>query len=193
MTSNFGSSAIPLDQFTPATLNSQNFPRVDYNLGSLVFAWKQISGGIQELAIQFTENIQNGINPTQEVIDQNNIGGVDVALYNGQIWVVWEDESSGTVKYRNGNYTSQATLISKDKFSIKATPNPSSNQWVISGEEINNNSLIILSTINGNPINVMSIENDHSVILDNTQLTSGIYFATLYTNAGKVVIRLMKN
>lgn len=193
MTSSFGSSAIPLDQFTPATLNSQNFPRVDYNLGSLVFAWKQISGGVQELAIQFTENTQNGINPTQEVIDQNNIGGVDVALFNGQMWVVWEDESSGTVKYRNGNYTSQATLISKDKSSIKATPNPSSNQWVISGEEINNNTLIVLSTINGNPINVMSIENDHSVILDNTQLASGIYIATLYTNDGKVAIRLMKN
>jgi hypothetical protein len=191
--SNLGTSAIPLDQITPVSLNSQNFPRVDYNLGSLVFAWKQVSGGVQELAVQFTENAMIGMNPTQEIIDQNYVGGVDVALSNGQVWVIWEDENSGTVKFKKGNYNSQTNLVQKNQVTVKAIPNPSSDQWVISGDEINNNTMVELTTINGNHIQNMCIHNGESIIINNTLLTSGIYFATVTTEAGKITLRLMKD
>jgi len=175
------------------SLNSQNFPRVDYNLGSLVFAWKQVSGGVQELAVQFTENTMIGMNPTQEIIDQNYVGGVDVSLSNGQIWVVWEDESSGTVKFKKGTYNGQANVIQKDQFTLQVVPNPSSDQWVISGDKINNNTTVELTTINGNRIENVSVYNGESIIINNTQLISGIYLATVITEKGKITLRLVKD
>jgi hypothetical protein len=98
------SGAIALDASTPTSLVTQNFPRIDYHSGAMAMVWYQFSNGNQEVALQFTQDLSGGLNDTQEIVDTDFVNAVDVMLHDGKIWVVWEDEVSGTVKYRRGSY-----------------------------------------------------------------------------------------
>jgi hypothetical protein len=192
-----GSVAIPLDQTTPISLVSQNFPRIDHNGGSMAFVWKQFSNGVQELAIQFTENISSGINSTQEIVDSDNVGGVDVMLNDGTIWVVWEDEASGMVKYRSGSYTSYLGLESIDNsiLNINVKPNPSADVWTITGSSQSDYINFELVSVNGEIMdqNTSIIVNGKlDLELDNTQLKTGIYYLKISTEIFNQTIKLVK-
>jgi len=100
------SGAIALDANTPTNLISQNYPRIDYHKEAMAMVWYQFSNGKQEVALQFTEDLNQGLNNVQEIVDTDFVNAVDVMLHEGNIWVIWEDEVSGTVKYRRGSYSS---------------------------------------------------------------------------------------
>jgi hypothetical protein len=186
-----GSPAIDLDQTTPTLLGQQNYPRVDYHGGSMAFVWYQYSNGAQELAIQFTEDISTGINPVQEIVDTDNIDGVDVALYDGNIWVVWEDDASGTVKYRSGTYNSIADVDKLEVTDLSVYPNPSKDYWNIESEGLSIASEILLISVDGTLID--SFESDNSKLeIDNSALSSGVYLLELKTNEGVYRIRMIK-
>jgi hypothetical protein len=192
-----GSMAIALDQSSPTNLVSQNFPRVDYNGGSMAFVWKQYSDGNEELAIQFTENINTGINALQEIVDINNVNGVDVMLYDGTIWVVWEDESSGTVKYKNGTYTSYLNIESlqetASQFLIK--PNPSYENWKISGNTNSNITKFRISNSCGEIIKTGQLQSTNGSVnaeIDNSGLKPGIYIIMITDDGGSLVKKVVK-
>jgi hypothetical protein len=192
-----GSAAMPLDQTSPVALNSQNFPRVDNDMNSMAFVWKQFSDGQQELAVQFTEDITGGINPIQEIIDVDNVGAVDVMMNNGTIWVVWEDVSSGTVKYRSGTY-SQSLGIKPGanlQSNITVQPNPSSNLWNISGISQTQRIHYELSTLNGKLIernSVLNFDGKFSFELENFKLNSGIYYLIISDDHSIKTVKLIK-
>lgn len=192
-----GSIAIPLDQTTPVSLTSQNFPRVDSDINSVAFVWKQLSDGQQELAIQFTDDITNGINPIQEIVDVDNVGAVDVMMNNGTIWVVWEDVSSGTVKYRSGTYSGSIGMKPNENLqsNIIVQPNPSSDFWNIDGVSQSQSIQYELSTLNGEIIEQNSVSNfdgEFNFELENSKLNSGIYFLIISDDHSIVTVKLMK-
>jgi hypothetical protein len=192
-----GAAAIPLDQTTPTQLTYQNYPRVDYNANAMVFAWKQISNGTQELAIQFTENIVNGINTVQEIADTDRIGALDVMLFEGVIWVVWEDYIDGVVKYRSGTYSSfleYDNLVKHDWF-LSVQPNPSQNSWAIAGETLDENLHYQLISPTGVVIekgNVGLVESKFNFNIDNTALKSGIFFLNIICDTSLRSVKLIK-
>ncbi len=190
-----GSNAIPLAQ--PMAVTSQNFPRIDSDLNSMAFAWKQVSGGQQELAIQFTENLAGGINPLLEIVDINNIGAVDIMMNNGTIWLVWEDPSSGTVKYRSGTYTQSLGNKPVENFQsyLKVQPNPSSDVWKINGISQSQRIQYDLSTISGEIIERNSVANFDSkfnIELENSGLNSGIYYLIISDDYSIETLKLVK-
>ena len=192
-----GSMAIPLDQTSTTVLTSQNFPRIDNDLNSMAFIWKQVSGGQQELAIQFTEDITTGINPLLEIVDINNVGAVDVMMNNGTIWVVWEDASSGTVKYRSGTYSQSLGTKPSDNLQsyITVQPNPSSDVWKISGISQSHRIHYDLSTISGEIIERNSVSNFDSKFnleVDNSGLNSGIYYLIISDDYSIETFKLLK-
>jgi hypothetical protein len=67
-------------------------------------AWKQTVNSADELPLLFTSDISNGFSSAPDTVDLNNVTTVDVAMSNGNIFVVWEDEGSGTIKFREGSY-----------------------------------------------------------------------------------------
>jgi hypothetical protein len=192
-----GSTAIPLDQTTPIALTSQNFPRVDSDINSMAFVWKQFSDGQQELAIQFTEDITSGINPIQEIVAVDNVGAVDVMMNNGTVWVVWEDVSSGTVKYRSGTY-SQSLGIKPGanlQSNITVQPNPSSDLWNINGISKSQSIQYELSTLNGKLVernSVFNFDGKFNFELENSKLNSGIYYLIISDDDSIETVKLMK-
>lgn len=187
--------AIPLDQ-SPVSLVSQNFPRIDYNGGAMAFVWKQFSNGTEELAIQFTENITNGMNPNQEIVDTDNVNAVDVALFDGTIWVVWDDEASGTVKYRSGTYTSN---LGYDNNSLPSqfivNPNPATDQWNISGDWEGQEITLELINVFGEVVYTQKhadIESSKEITISCTNYKQGIYFLNIVSGSDRKVIKLEK-
>lgn len=186
-----GSNAIPLDQTTPTALSQQNYPRVDHHAGSMAFVWKQISNGNQELAIQFTENIGTGMNTMQEIVVMDNIGGVDVAMHDGMLWVIWEDDISGTVKYRSGTYTSYVSHEEQQLETLQVYSNPGRINWMIGGSAIHDNATARLVSSTGQLIGVFNSE-QNTITINNENLSTGVYFAHMNTSGGRRVVKLIK-
>ena len=197
ISSMIGSAAIPLDQTTPTSLTSQNYPRVDYNGNSMAFAWKQFSNGTQELAIQFTENITTGLNTIQEIVDIDNVGTVDVMLFDGMIWVVWEDVASGTVKYRSGTYTSFLGIenLSSESILVNVQPNPSSSSWNISVETTESNLRYELISASGQVVEENTFEpvnGSFNFKINNSAFNSGIYYLKVVSDGNVSSLKLVK-
>ncbi|MEI7801924.1 MAG: hypothetical protein WCI97_04720, partial [Bacteroidota bacterium] len=87
-----------------AGLSQQNYPRIANSGNALAVVWKQIVNGETQLLIRFTDSIMNGLPVAYDTIDLDNITNADIAMVNGKVYVVWEDDGSGTVKYMSGTY-----------------------------------------------------------------------------------------
>ena len=111
-------------------LSQQNFPRIAYSGSAAAIVWTQTVNGINQLPILFTNNITSGFPAVPDTVDVSNITNTDAALANGNIFVVWEDDNSGTVKYRKGTFGTvgfASPLKPGNLFSVY--PNPSSG-WI---------------------------------------------------------------
>ena len=186
-----GSPAIALDQ-SVTSLASQNYPRIDHSNNALAFVWKQVSAATQELVIQFTSDITNGINPNQEIVDINSIGHVDVALNDGTIFVVWEDFSSGTVKYKRGAYGPSLSLNDLNKNEISVSPNPASKAWSIQGAE--GTAKYSLLDMSGHEIlsGDQNIDQGGNISIDNTALSTGVYYLKFTSSNSSEILKLIK-
>jgi len=117
---------------TFAGLTQQNYPRIAGAGNALAIAWKQIVNGGDQLALRFTSNIANGFSAGYDTVDLNDITNTDVAITNGNIFIVWEDDASGTVKYRAGTFTPTTSVnetISENQFSV--FPNPTTGGFTV--------------------------------------------------------------
>jgi hypothetical protein len=128
------------------------------------------------------------MNTSQELVDSDNIGHTDVAMFDGTIFVVWEDDNSGTVKYQIGTYNSvaQVALLSADN-QISVSPNPSSNAWKVNTNEAVNKSDFEITNSYGQVLDLnVSCISSRSFSIENHKLPNGIYFLQL-KNHGKIV------
>ncbi len=127
-------SNLKMESIEPLTgnfvgLGQQNFPRIAASENAAAVVWAQTMNGSAQLAVQFTNNITNGFPPGYEVLVANNVMNADVAFsQNGKVYVVWEDMSSGTVKYKTGTYTVSGASTPSDSGneSVRVYPNPAS-------------------------------------------------------------------
>lgn len=85
-----------------AGLNSQNYPRIAAAGNAIAIVWKQVVNGADQLALKFTGDIAAGLPASYDSVDLNNVTNTDVALTNGNIFIVWQDDNSGTVRFRSG-------------------------------------------------------------------------------------------
>src|SRR5688572_9854213 len=114
-------------------LSQQNYPRIASDGNALAIVWKQTVNGAAQLPVLFTNEISNGLPPAYDTVDLDDITNCDVALSNGKIHVIWQDDNSQTVKYQSGLYP--LFPIGLPEFSeeqISIFPNPASNVLNIS-------------------------------------------------------------
>lgn len=105
-------------------LEDQNYPRIAHWGNAVAIAWVQVVSGTQELALLFTQDITSGFPVNYDTVDLNGIENVDIAINNGTIHVVWEDNNSGTVKYRKGTFQSTMGLTQDNGNLLSVFPNP---------------------------------------------------------------------
>jgi hypothetical protein len=170
-----GSAGIPLTGTVTAALSLQNYPRIASDGTALGIVWKQTVSGNDQCLLRFTKNIANGLPAVYDTVDLNNITNADLEISKGNVFVVWQDPGSGTVKYRKGTFSSVTGIqenISVELFSV--FPNPAKS--VISIESRSNIDEILITNISGQIIyKAKPKEKKVSVNLE----TAGTYFVTV--------------
>ncbi|TAL56862.1 MAG: T9SS type A sorting domain-containing protein [Bacteroidetes bacterium] len=159
-------------------LAAQNYPRIDRFGNAAAIVWKQSVSGNDHLPVLFTNDITNGFPATYDTVDLSNITNTDVALSNGNIFVVWQDDNSGTVKYRTGTFTPLNTSVNENEENhLSVYPVPAGTEINIrplSGEKFE---LEIFNTL-GEAI----IRSKNNNTIDISQLSNGIYFLKVREN-----------
>jgi hypothetical protein len=160
-------------------LTQQNYPRIASDGSAMAVVWKQNVSGAQ-LPILFTNDIANGFPATYDTVDLDDITNADVALSNGNVYVVWQDDNAGTIKYRFGTYTPLSTSLSettKDAFSIY--PNPTENVLNIATPT---NGKYTISLFNSFGQQVYSGQANSTTQIAISSFPNGMYFVQLNIN-----------
>ncbi len=155
-------------------LSQQNYPRIETDGNAMAIVWKQTVSGVAQLPILFTNNISNGFPASYDTVDLDNITNADVAMKNGKIYVVWQDDATGTVKYRRGTYTPMSTGINKEfenNFSI--FPNPATDKLNIISPD---NKIFSLNILNSFGENIYSTKATSNLQIETSSFASGLYF-----------------
>lgn len=166
-----------------AGLTIQNYPRIATDGTAMALAWKQIVNGVDQCALLFTNDIANGFPASYDTVDLSQVVNTDVAIAGGNIFVVWEDGGSGTVKYRSGTFNSTTTvpkINSTVLFSI--SPNPARGVITIHSNDSGSNAEITVTDYLGQKIFLNIIFSDQGYTRISTEnWNSGIYFITLFS------------
>ncbi len=158
-------------------LGQQNYPRIASDGNAMAIVWKQTISGSAQLPILFTNNIANGFPAAYDTVDLNDITNADIALSNGKIFVVWQDDNSGTIKYRSGTYTPVITSANEIELSdFSFFPNPVSSQITLQLTNNLQNAKAEIINLLGEIVVTQYLNNAQSTILDIANLREGIYF-----------------
>jgi len=177
-------------------LSTQNFPRMAKSGNAVAITWKQNTGSDQ-LPLLFTPDIAAGFPASYDTVDLDNITNADVALFNGNIYVVWEDENSGTVKFRSGTYTPVNTAVSSAGAPIHlyARPNPASNEWIVTGPVSGKNCHAAFYDAQGRLLEKPEMQisgPSFEISIGSINKPAGIYFLHITSGDNNEVIRLIK-
>lgn len=113
-------------------LGTQNYPRIATDGTALALVWQQSVNGETQLPIQFSNDVVNGEPFSYDLVDVHNITNADVAMSMGNIFVVWQDDGSGTIKFRSGTYQQVNTSIQETlNNSFSVVPNPAFSQLTL--------------------------------------------------------------
>jgi hypothetical protein len=176
-----------LSTATPGTA-TQNYPRIDRSGSAAAIVWRQYDSGTELLPILFTNNVHNGFSPVYDTVDVSNVSNADVALSNGNVYVVWQDNGSSTVKFRKGSYTPASTQVKDNNIThVSVFPNPAVNNINIS---IATGSDFETEIFNSLGQSVIKTENKKTI--DVSSLSTGIYLVKITTNSEIFISKIVK-
>jgi hypothetical protein len=155
----------------------QNYPRIDRYGNAMAMVWKQYVNSSDQLAILFTNNIANGFPAQYDTVDLANVTTTDVAISNGTICAVWEDESSGTIKYRRGTFNPVVTSVNEsvNGNDFEIYPNPARNKFTVCDLRSTISKIEIYDVLGNRVFNRKSEAGSRKQIIDTSQLSRGIY------------------
>ncbi len=163
-------------------LTQQNYPRIATDGTAAAIVWKQVVSGNSQLPILFTQDIATGFSTVYDTVDLDDITNADIAMSNGKLYVVWQDDNSGTVKYRSGTYTQLSTRTNETKventFSIY--PNPTNDILNIISPGNKSSTINIFNTLGES---IFSVQTTANLKLETSNFPPGVYLIrTNYDN-----------
>ena len=163
-------------------LTTQIFPRMASYDQAVAIVWKQAVSGSDELPILFSGNIANGLPALADTVDMDHITNADVAMHDGTIYVVWQDDNSGTVKFRSGTYSTGSGLedISARK-SLEVYPDPVGDFLTVRPGIPEGEWNVRMFTMTGQEILFAKpVHSGQAMKLDVSSLNRGMYMLLLY-------------
>lgn len=164
-------------------IGQQNYPRIATNGKAAAIVWKQNVSGSAQLPLLFTNDITKGFAAAYEMVDMNDITNADVAMNNKSVFVVWQDDKAGTIKYRSGIYATATSISEIEKVGFTMYPNPASTVLNIQFDaSANPYTAIKIVDALGATVLYMHNPKNASAAIDISGLNSGIYFIQLINN-----------
>lgn len=176
-------------------LSQQNYPRIAAYGKAMAIVWKQTITATSQLPILFTNDIAKGFPATYDTVDLADITNADLAVSNGNIFVIWQDDKSGTVKYRKGTYTPAVTGAIKEfkESAFTIFPNPAFSSITLqSGDDLKNAQIKIVNLL-GESFLTKTVNNLNNTMLDISALASGVYFIQIYSQSKHYIQKFIKH
>jgi hypothetical protein len=195
----FSKGSLTTLKSTPGTplSNSGNYPRIGSSGIASGIVWVQPgSGNTSQLALSFTANVTKGFPQTYETVVPDYVTNADVALHNGAIYVVWEDDNAGTVKFRKGTYTPVTAVKNPvETYPFKLYPNPATDQdlTVEFDQKLSTQIDFEVSDAQGKLcFHNKGMTEAGRLRIRTTGLSAGSYFLHMKTNEGAYSVRFIK-
>lgn len=114
-----------------AGLTGQNYPRIATDGSAMGIVWVHTIGSQSQLPLLFTNDLSTGVPAQTDTVNMSYTANPDIALRNGIVHIVWQDDNAGVVKYRRGTYTSVlgTNNVISPQSRVAVYPNPVSD-WV---------------------------------------------------------------
>lgn len=157
-------------------LGQQNYPRIATAGHAMAVVWKQSVNNSDQLPLLFTNNYASGLPASYDTVDLNNITNADVALSDGNIFVVWQDDGSNTVKYRSGSFIPVAGIKENGTNNFSFFPNPANSSLNIF---LPSNENCTLCIFNSQGKKIYSANHYGTCKLQTNTWLNGIYFFQL--------------
>ena len=157
-------------------LSQQNYPRISNYGSNAAIVWKQIVSGTTMIPVLFTTNIASGFPVMYDTVVVDDITNTDLAVGNGEITVVWQNNIDGIVRCRKGTFTATTGLSETSEKMFSIYPNPSSTAWNITSG-INEELKVTLTDLSGRVLIVTTYNptKDEGLSIDNNYLSDGVY------------------
>ncbi|MBK9269993.1 MAG: T9SS type A sorting domain-containing protein [Saprospiraceae bacterium] len=171
-------------------LGQQNFPRISTDGNALAVVWKQNIGNQTQLPILFTKNLSTGFSNNYTLVDSDHITNVDVAMHNGRIYVVWQDDNSGTIKFRSGTYETINTEENPSVVnSLKIFPNPNRDEVLFESDEQFD---CMVQIYNGKGELVLTTQSNSNGRIPIRHFQNGVYYLTIQSSFGQWAVKILK-
>lgn len=174
-------------------LYSQNYPRIANINNALAIVWKQNVNGNDELALRFTNDVGLTSLSTYEVVDLNDVTNADVALANTSIYIVWQDDNSGTVKFRKGTYTSTLSVTDHQvKDNLSVFPSPVSEMLNIRLNLTEKGKISITNVIGQEMFSSQVLGYESQLEIKTSEWQPGVYFVTMRSGNNTIIQKICK-
>ncbi len=186
---------INLSDTTIPNLGQQNYPRIASDGKASAIVWKQNIGGNAQLPMLFTNNIAKGFPATYDTVDLGDITNADVAVANRKVFIAWQDDNSGTVKFRSGTFTPDTVAVLPNsvadvkEVAFAVYPNPATDVLNITAPF---NEMITIAIFDALGEKVYSAESLMNNQLSIASLSKGIYSVQLTTHERVYVSKFSK-
>ncbi len=169
-------------------LSVQNYPRIASYGNAVAMVWKQVENSKATIPISFTNDINNGFPPDYDTIaylDFYGLENADVAVSSNKVHVVWQDNYSNAVMYREGTYVEPVLLEEiTTQNEIKVFPNPAETAFNINSEI--GLATIRLYDVQQRLVKNLDLNGNKIVNIPINKLTSGIFFIEIKDVNGAV-------
>jgi hypothetical protein len=184
------SAAIPVTgNFTG--LGFQNYPRIASSGNAVGIVWKQfVSGGGDQCLLRFSNSITKPFPSTPDTVDLGNITNADIAISGNKIFVVWEDDNTGVVRYRIGIYAPAAGINANQKTGVTVYPDPVKEELFIQ-MPFDGQKNISVTDAAGKTVYASSFENN-IIRIDPAGWPAGLYFISIRTDDEVIVKKIIR-
>lgn len=183
-------SVVPLAS-TISGLTQQNYPRIEKNKSAAAIVWKQVVNGTSELSILFTNDLSNGFPQNPDTVDLADVTNTDVIINDENIFVVWQDDNSGTVKYRKGSYSTAKLNETKLNEALSISPNPATNYLTIE-KTFDESTLLVYNPLGKEILKQHISAKQNKITLDVSTWNRGIYFVQIETEGNIITQKIIK-
>lgn len=169
-------------------LLSQDYPRVANYYNATIIVWVQNTSSGRYLAYTLATDITAGFPAYSTVTGATGSGIVngDVAIREGVVHAVWEDDNTGKVMYAKGQYSTLIGGVSSVVAGkLNVYPVPASRQLCISLEGLNGVSSCYVADNMGRKHAVSPELRGNTAFLSLHGLAKGGYYIVLEDNAGR--------
>jgi hypothetical protein len=162
---------------------SQDYPRIANAGDAGAMVWKEVINGKSKACMAFTSSVPGGFPSDYDTVANANVNNVDVAMRPGEVHVVWENTSTGTVMYRKGTYNvPNAIAALPGRTHIDVYPNPAKEYITIPVSDVVSCSI---ADITGRKYELRTVQANGQCIISVAHLAPGSYTLTFSDKEGK--------